>query len=224
MKCFIRIPVFRDTLRARPLNHPGRDSRDAVEREGDESFDPECSIVDRTLGWKQAELEGCVDFEVLHVKPTDGSCAPGDEESQRSAKEGGFYGENDVRLPEGFAEHDGEASEHEGNQMHDSLEACGLLGNVKRRSIDGGLPRRVLGSIPVTTIVVPDSPGWIIGRGSDHSDLVALLREPSSHLACIFANSRKLGSVVQTVDQNSQMLPFVGSCSAVLIPYDKQGR
>ena len=108
--------------------------------------------------------------------------------------------------------------------MYDSLEACGLFGNVKRRSIDSGLPRCLLGSIPVATIVVPDSPGWIIGRCSNHADFVALLREPNSHLACIFANSRKLGSVVQTVDQNSQMLPFVGSCSAVLIPYDKQGR
>lgn len=62
----------------------------------------------------------------------------------------------------------------------------------------------MFGSVPCTTVIVTDTPCRIIRRCSHHTNLVATLREPGGHLACTFSDSRKFGSVIESVNQNSQ--------------------
>ena len=64
--------------------------------------------------------------------------------------------------------------------------------------------RGVLSPVPRTTVIVTDTPRRIIRWRSHHTNFVAALRQPGGHLACIFSDSRKFRSVIESVNQNSQ--------------------
>src|SRR5580704_9975142 len=131
--------VWGDAFGEDALDHFERDAGDAGEGAGEEELEAEGEGVDGALGGEESEVECGVYFEVLHVEPGGCSGGIGDEESDGRAEEGGFDGEDDVGLPEGLAEHDGEAAEHEGYEVRYALEDGGFCGDVEGRAEDGGL-------------------------------------------------------------------------------------
>src|SRR5450631_2973903 len=88
--------------------------------------------------------------------------------------------------------------------MHDALDACRPLRNIERGTIDHRLARHSLRAIPRAAVVVTNSPGRVVRRSGDHTDLMAALSEPSRHLSGVLPNARQFRSIVQSVDQNSQ--------------------
>jgi hypothetical protein len=81
--------------------------------------------------------------------------------------------------------------------------------------MDDRLPRNSLGAIPRSAIIVSDLPRRIVRRGSDYVYLVLTLGEPHRHLAGILANPRQLGSVVESVNKDSQTFLFSGVIAAL---------
>ncbi len=128
--------------------------------------------MDGPLGGEETEVEGGVYLEVLDMKPGGRVGCPGDEERYRSAEEGWFDGEDDVGLPEGLTEQDGEAAEHEGCQVDHPLEAGGLGGDVEGATVDGGFVGGALDAVGVA-VVLADAPRGVIGRRRDDVDVVA---------------------------------------------------
>ena len=99
--------------------------------------------------------------------------------------------------------------------MHYSLDTRRPRWDIQGRSINHRLARRPFRAIRRAAVIVADTPCWIVGRGSDYADLVSTLREPGRHLTRILANSGKFRGVVQSVDQDSQTLPFIGTVPRV---------
>ena len=186
------------------LDHLERDAGDAGEGASEEELQAECEGVDGAFGGEEAEVEGGVDFEVLHVKPGGGSGGLGDEESERRAEEGGFYGEDDIRLPEGLAKHDGDAAEHEGCEVRYSLEAGGFFGDVEGATEDDWFAGNFFCAVEFAAVIFVDAPCRVVRRRGDDADLMAARCEPVGQLAGIFADSGEFRGVVEPVDQNFQ--------------------
>ena len=85
-----------------------------------------------------------------------------DEEGEWGSEEGGLDGPDDLGLPEDLAEHDGEAAEHEGEEVSDALEAGGCFGDVEGGAVDGGVAR--FDAIGVA-VVFADAPGGVVRGG-----------------------------------------------------------
>ncbi len=175
--------------------------------------------MDGAFGRKQAEVEGGVNLEVLHVEPGGGAGDPRNKERGGGAEKCGLDGEDHIGIPRRLAQHDGQAAEHEGCEVRDALEAGGLLGDVKGSAVDdrlgGILHSAVFGPVELTAIVFADAPGGVVRGSSDDADLMAAGGEPGGHLACVLANAGEFGGVVEPVDQDSQT-----GCS----PIDRGGR
>jgi hypothetical protein len=161
-----------NTFRLGPLDHLDGDAGDAGERLGEGSFEGEREVVDGTLRGKEAQIEGGVHLKVLNMKPRGRIRCHGDEERYGGAEEGWFDCEHDVRRPEGLAEQDGEAAEHEGCEVGHPLEACGLGGDVEWATVDGGFASSALDAVGVA-VVVPNAPCGIVWRRGDNVDVVA---------------------------------------------------
>src|ERR1039457_2956183 len=171
--------------------------------------------MERPLSWKEAEFEGSINFKILDVQPASGAGTLPNEQREGRAKKSRLDSEDHFRLPEHLAQHHRKASQHEGDEMHYSLDTRRPRWDIQGRSINHRLARRPFRAIRRAAVIVADTPCWIVGRGSDYADLVSTLREPGRHLTRILANSGKFRGVVQSVDQDSQTLPFIGTVPRV---------
>ena len=82
------------------LEHLGGDAGDAGERAGEELFEGQRERVDGSLSGEEAEVEGGVYLEILHVKPGGSAGGLCGEQRDGSAEESGLDGEDDLGLPE----------------------------------------------------------------------------------------------------------------------------
>lgn len=100
-----------------------------------------------------------------------------DEEGEGSAEECGLDGEDDLGSPEGLTEHDGEASEHEGEEVRHALEAGGDGGDVEGGAVDDWLGWILFGSVfdavEFAAVVFADAPRGVVRGGGDDADVVA---------------------------------------------------
>lgn len=167
----------RDALSDGSLDHLAGDAGDSSKGLGEEFFEAEGEGVDGAFGGEEIEVEGGVYLEVLHMEPGGGSGGLCCEEGDWGAEEGGFDGEDDLRLPEELACDDGKAAEHEGGEMEDAFEAGGAGGDEERSAVDGGLggifSGGVFGAIEGVAVVFSDAPCRIVRGSGDHADFVA---------------------------------------------------
>lgn len=193
-----------DAFAVGAIDHSGRDAGDAVEGEGEETFEGEGHVMQEASGGEQAELEGCIDFKVLHVEPGGRTGGSGHEQGERGAEEGGLDGEDDVGAVKGLGEHNGKAAEHEGEEVRHALEAGGLLRHVERSATDERLSGGLLGSIAgAGAVVLADVPGGVVGRRGYDTDLVASAGQPGGHLAGVLSDPGELRGIVEAVDQDA---------------------
>ena len=197
-----------DALGDAALEHLAGDAGDAGEGLGEDLFKPQGEGVDGAVLGQEAKLEGSVDLEVLHVEPAGGGACLGDEEGQGRAEEGRLDGPDDLGVPGDLTQHDGQAANHEGEEMEDTLGSVGLLRNVERGAVNGR-DKGIVFAFDVEglpAVLVPDTPCGVIGRRRHDPDVMPSCREPGRHLACVFANAGQLGRIVQPVDENAEAI------------------
>lgn len=96
--------------------------------------------------------------------------------------------------------------------MRDPLEAGGSLRHVEWCAVDRGFPASTFGAIELALVVFADTPRGVVGRCRNDTDFVAARGKPGGHFAGVFADARKLGGVVDAVDQDSHLRQCKGEC------------
>ena len=156
----------------------------------------------QSLGLEQAEVEGGVDLEVLHMKPGSGAADAGGKQRRDGAEQGRLDGEDDVRFPAALPQHGDRTAERKAGQVQHALEAGDL-----RRHPQGAAQKldAVDGLAPVAPgrVAGADAPLRVVGRRADNLDLVPALHEPARHLAGVLADADGLGWRVQPVDEDA---------------------
>ena len=196
-----------DALRMGALDHAWRDRGDAVEEACDAALEREGEGVNGASGREKAEVEGGVDFEVLHVEPGGGVGESGEQKSDRCGEERGLDGENDVGLPVRLAEAGTEAGKGERAEMQHALEARRAGRDVEGAAVDGEVGQRVLGRAAIAEGRV-NAPGRVVGRRGDDVNVVAAAGEPEGHFAGVLTDAGELRREVEAVDEDLQGAPF----------------
>src|SRR6185437_13037993 len=88
--------------------------------------------------------------------------------------------------------------------MGNSFQSSRPFRNIQWRAVYQGLAGRVFGTVPLSAIILPDTPCRIIRWGGDHADFVTAFGEPGRHFPRIFPIPVSSGAVVESVNQDSQ--------------------
>ena len=148
--------------------------------------------------------EGGIDLEVLDVQESLGTAKPCREPGAGRRDQGRRdrdqqLGPEDDRLPEG----DGETGEREAREVDEAGQRR-AAGPGRKAGSDRRARRRSPPAASGSRHSLGDPPVGVIGRRRHDPDVMAARGEPGSHLAGELADARRLGRMVEAIDQEAQ--------------------